>query len=65
MASSVIAVVVARVVVEGVQDPTSHNLWPFEVIIALMVGFACAFGGAVAGRLIAGLLPSGLGDRET
>ena len=41
-----------RVVVEGVADPTSHNLWPFEVAIALSVGFAAG--------LLGGLLGAGL-----
>ncbi len=43
------AVVVARVAVETTRDPTSHNLWPFEVAIACGVGFACSLVGAVAG----------------
>jgi hypothetical protein len=65
MGSSVVAVVSARVVVDGIQDPTSHNLWPFEVIIALVVGFPCAFAGAITGSLIANLLPNHSGERES
>src|SRR5204862_5659121 len=30
--------VLARVAVETNKDPTSHNLWPFEFIIATAVG---------------------------
>lgn len=47
------AAVIARVIVEGIRDPSSHNLWPFEVIIALLLGFACARVGALLGTLIA------------
>jgi len=41
--------VVARVAVETTIDPTTHNLFPFEVAIALGVGFAYAAPGAAAG----------------
>jgi hypothetical protein len=47
------AVVCARVVVEAVLDPTSHNLWPFEVVIALVIGLICASVGAIPGAPIA------------
>lgn len=47
--SSVPAAVMARVQVEALRDPTSHNLWPFEIAIALGVGMTCAFLGALAG----------------
>jgi hypothetical protein len=49
------AAVIARVVVEGIRDPSSHNLWPFEVAIALLLGFACSVTGAAIGGLIARL----------
>jgi hypothetical protein len=42
----------ARVVADGLQDPTSHNLWPFEVGIALIVGMAAAWPAAFVGALI-------------
>jgi len=54
--ASVPAAVFARVVVEGAQDSTSHNLWPLEVIIASLVGFVCAITGSLIGSLIATLL---------
>ena len=38
MGSTVPAVVIARVVVDGLRDPTSHNLFRFEVVIAVFVG---------------------------
>lgn len=50
--SAVPAVVMARVIVDCVQDPTAHNLWPFEVVIACVLGFASALVGALAGKLI-------------
>lgn len=53
MGASVVAAVLVRVLVEGVRDPTSHNLWPLEVVIASAVGFACSAAGAIAGSLIA------------
>lgn len=49
--SSVPAAVFMRVVWDTTRDPTSHNLWPFEVIIALMVGLSCSLGGAAAGMI--------------
>lgn len=49
------AAVLARVIVEGLRDPSSHNLWPFEIIIAMALGFACSLAGAVIGNLIAKL----------
>jgi hypothetical protein len=45
------AAVALRVVAEGVADPTSHNLWPLEIVIALVLG-----AGAVLPALIAGLV---------
>jgi len=51
--ASVGAAVMARVLVGVVQDPTSHNLWPLEVVIALIVGFICTVPGAIVGSLIA------------
>ena len=46
------AAVFARVVYDGLRDPTSHNLWPFELAIA----FGVALPSAVAGALAAWLL---------
>jgi hypothetical protein len=52
------AAVFARIIVEGVKDPTSHNLWPFEIVIALALGLGCAFAGACAGSLASLMLGS-------
>ena len=43
--------VMARVVFDALRDPTSHNLWPFELIIAIGVGLLASTGGALAGSL--------------
>jgi hypothetical protein len=45
------AAVFARVVVEVTHDPTSHNLWPFELVIAGFEGLAGALPGALLGWL--------------
>ncbi len=46
---SLAAVIIARVVADGVRDPTSHNLWPIELLIATVLGLACAACGATTG----------------
>lgn len=56
MAASVPAAVLARVLIEGMMDPTSHNLWPLEAILAAAVGYAAALFGTLAGQLIHGIL---------
>jgi hypothetical protein len=43
--------VVVRVLLDALRDPTSHNLWPFEVIIAVGVGFLASASGALAGSI--------------
>lgn len=62
MTASVAAAVLLRVAVETAQDPTSHNLWPFELVIALALGLACAVPGAFAGHLLARLKGRPAGD---
>jgi hypothetical protein len=64
MTMSVPAAVFARVIVEGLQDPTSHNLWPLELIIATAVGFVPALGGAVLGHLPGALSLKRTGERS-
>ena len=39
------AVIMAQVIVDTMGDPTSHNLWPFEIVLAAIVGYCCALGG--------------------
>ncbi len=65
MGASVPAAVLARVIVEVAQNPTRHNLWPFEIIIALVVGFGCALGGAIAGALLAKLRAGNTQDKSS
>jgi len=52
MASVAPVVVLARVMVEGILDRTSHNLWPLEIIIAILVGVAAVLPGAVIGSVV-------------
>jgi hypothetical protein len=47
--AAVPAVVLARISVDTFADPTSHNLWPFEVVIAKFIGLVCSSVGALAG----------------
>lgn len=46
------AVVMARVVVEVLADRSSHNLWPFELVIAAAVGFVVSLAGALPGAVL-------------
>lgn len=51
IASAVPAAVMARIAFETASDPTSHNLWPVEIVIAAGVGLLAALGGALLGSL--------------
>lgn len=51
--------VLARVVVETVKDPTSHNLWPFEVVLAGLFGFGLAYAAGLMGLLLRRMLKEG------
>lgn len=51
--AAVPAAVLARVIVEVVSDPTSHNLWPLEIILSAGPGFLAAAAGALVGGLVA------------
>lgn len=44
--------VAMRVVVETARDPTDHNLWPFELIIAAIVSLAAVVPSLLVGALI-------------
>jgi hypothetical protein len=50
---SIVAVVWIRIQMETSRDPTSHNLWPLEIAIALGIALVCAWPAAGAGRLLA------------
>lgn len=45
------AVLMVRVVVEGVMDPSRHNLWPLALIFVVILGFVVAGTGATLGWL--------------
>jgi hypothetical protein len=45
-----------RIAIDTGVDPTSHNLWPLELILTLVAGLAAAVAGYVIGMLIAGAL---------
>lgn len=49
--AAVHAPILARIAVDTAKDPTSHNLWPFEFIIAAMIGALCSSAGALVGSL--------------
>ncbi len=49
---SVPAAVLARVVVDVARDPTTHNLWPLELVLATGPGLLAGFAGALFGGLL-------------
>ena len=50
------AAIILRIVLETSADPTSHNLWPLEVILTAGVSVALAFVGAMLGSALRFLL---------
>ena len=64
MGAAVPAAVMARVVVEGIADSTSHNLWPLEIIIAAVVGSAAALAGTLLGSVLLWLSRTGQDDEQ-
>ena len=51
VAVAVPVAVMARVAVETSTDPTSHNLWPFEVALAWFVGLLASLAGVALGSI--------------
>jgi hypothetical protein len=49
--AAVPAPILARIAVDTAKDPTSHNLWPFEFVIAAVIGVLCSSAGALVGSL--------------
>ena len=49
---SVPCMILARVAYETNADPTTHNLWPFEVVIAAFVGCSVSFVGSLLGGML-------------
>jgi hypothetical protein len=51
-AAVAVGVVAVRVAVDVSTDPTSHNLWPFEIVIAGMIGLVAGLVAAAVGELL-------------
>ncbi len=51
VASAVPAAVLLRIAAETSVDPTSHNLWPFEVVIAVVTGLVASLPGVLLGSV--------------
>jgi hypothetical protein len=49
--ASVPSAILARVIVDTIRNPTTHNLWPFEIFIGEAYGVFCASLGALLGTL--------------
>ncbi len=45
------SVVATRIIIDTVRDSSTHNLFPFEIAIAVIVGFSIAGFGATLGTL--------------
>jgi len=56
--------VFARVVFDGIRDPTSHNLWPFELVIAAVVGLIASSAGGLVGSVPALMSRRGSSDQN-
>jgi hypothetical protein len=55
------AIILGRVVLDCVHDPTNHNLWPFEVGAAFIFGMMMAFPSAAVGWLLRRITHRGRG----
>ncbi|WP_454828187.1 hypothetical protein [Pseudoxanthomonas wuyuanensis] len=51
IAATVPAAVAIRVATDAASDPGSHNLWPFELLIAAALGLAASLTGTLLGSL--------------
>lgn len=59
MALALPATAMLRVIVDTARDPTSHNLWPLELMLAAFYGAFCAILGAAIGQLLRRYLAKG------
>lgn len=50
--TALLVAVALRVAADVMGDPSSHNLWPFEVIIAGVLGLAVSGCGALLGGVV-------------
>jgi len=46
------AVVLSRIIYDVAFDASSHNLWPFEIVIAILLGLIVSAAGAAVGSLL-------------
>jgi hypothetical protein len=53
VSGGVVGAVMLRIIVEVAIDPTDHNLWPFEIVLTMLICFPSALCGAWLSRLIA------------
>jgi len=51
VAAGYVLAVLGRIAVETSRDPTTHNLWPFEVVIVGFFGVVAGFLGVALARL--------------
>ena len=51
--AAVPAPILVRIAVDTAKDPTLHNLWPFEFIIAAVIGVLCSAAGGLIGSMAA------------
>lgn len=52
-----VVVIVVQIIVDYSRDPTSHNLAPFEILIALVIGLPPAILGVLLGRFVRRQVP--------
>lgn len=50
--AAVVLFVILRIVVDTARDPTSHNLWPFEVVVMSALSLAAVGGMKVVRRFL-------------
>jgi hypothetical protein len=48
----IITALFIRIIVDVLNDPTDHNLWPLEVAIFILIAFPSALVGAYLGELV-------------
>ena len=61
MSACPMGAIALRVLVETSRDPTSHNLWPFELVIGFLAGIAVVLPGMLLGMALRWVIE---GDRS-
>jgi hypothetical protein len=46
------AIILVRVLLDGIRNPTAHNLWPVELVMAFVLGIIMALPAAATGGLL-------------